>query len=276
MAELPVSVVIPVRNEEANLGRCLGCLGDFSEVIVVDSGSEDATVAIAEQHGREVVPFQWNGQFPKKRNWVLRNVKLRHPWVLFLDADEYLSAEFVAELGRALAEPKVVGFWLNFQNTFLGNKLRFGDRFRKLALFRKGAGEYEKIDEQSWSKLDMEVHEHPILAGPVGEIRSPIRHEDDKGMTAYIDRHNAYSTWEARRFLQLQKDAQAWEKLNRRQKLKYRLMDSWILGPGYFIASYFLKLGFLDGKAGFIFALSKMIYFIQIKCKIEEIKNEHC
>jgi glycosyltransferase involved in cell wall biosynthesis len=99
---LPVSVCIPVRNEEANLPDCLASVSAFSEVIVVESRSSDGTVRIAEQAGANVLQFDWNGVFPKKRTWTLRQHRFRHPWVLFLDADERVIPEFVTELRSTL------------------------------------------------------------------------------------------------------------------------------------------------------------------------------
>lgn len=269
---LPISVVIPVRNEAVNLGRCLEALGhDFAEVLVVDSHSSDATCDLAASHGARVVQFDWNGGFPKKRNWVLGNVALAADWVLFLDADEFVTDEFKAELAGALPGALVAGFWLAYRNSFMGRWLRFGDRFSKLALIRKGAGEYERIEDQGWSDLDMEVHEHPLLNGPTGRIHSPILHRDFKGMDAYRRRHESYANWEARRFLALR--GAGWARLTFRQRLKYRLLDSRLLGPLYFVGSYGLKLGFLDGGAGLRFAWHKLRYFLRIKARIDELRR---
>ena len=272
--QLPVTVVVPVKNEEKNLAKCLECLTGFAKVIVVDSESNDATRMIAEQMGVPVVNFHWNGKFPKKRNWFLRNYTIETPWVLFIDADEYVSESFKQELAVTLPSSTHSGYWINYQNYFFGVPLKHGDVFRKLALFRPEAGEYEFIDDQAWSSLDMEVHEHPILIGSIGTISSKIQHEDYKGMRAYIDRHNHYSSWEARRFMSLQAvESSEWKSFTLRQKVKYYLVDTWLLGPYFFFYSYFFKLGFLDGKPGFIFSLCKMTYFMQIKIKIEELRR---
>lgn len=268
------SVVISVKNEERNIRRCLEALKGCTEILVVDSGSTDATATLAESLGAKVVQFQWNGQFPKKRNWVLRNLKLSNPWVLFLDADEVVSPAFLREVEAALASTAHAGFWLRFDNYFLGHRLRHGDAFRKLALIKVGAGEYERIEDEHWSKLDMEVHEHPILNGTIGEIATPIEHNDFKGLHAYIHRHNEYSTWEARRYLALTSDAGfRWETLTERQRRKYRNLARWWLAPAYFLAAYFLKRGFLDGAPGFLLAVHKMIYFFQIRLKILELQR---
>ncbi len=198
-----VTVVIPVKNEADNLPTCLGRLDGFAKILVVDSGSTDATRAIAREHGAEVLDFQWNGRFPKKRNWVLRTHHFTTDWVCFLDADEFVTEAFKSELAATLPTATEVGFWLNYERWFLGKPLKHGDEFNKLALFRIGAGEYERIEESQWSALDMEIHEHPVLDGPVGEIRAPIEHNEYRGLHHYLAKHNEYSSWEAERYLQL-------------------------------------------------------------------------
>ncbi len=267
---IPVSVIIPVKNEEKNLPHCLCLLKEFDEVIVVDSLSTDNTPNIVKEYGRKLVEFDWNGKFPKKRNWALRNISLRNEWVFFLDADEFVTKEFKEELSAAIAKSDCVGYWVHYTNDFLGKKLKHGAAMPKLPLFRVGAGEYEFIDEDSWSHLDMEVHEHPILKGKIRDIKSPVIHCEFRGLAHYIQKHNEYSSWEANRFLNM-KDSQG--KLTYRQKVKYILIDTWLLGPLYFLYSYFYKLGFLDGKIGFIYASYKMQYFFNVKAKIEEVRS---
>ncbi len=269
---LPVTVVIPVKNEERNLPKCLAQLSGFTRVVVVDSNSVDATRDIAGAYGAEVINFEWDGQFPKKRNWFLRNHAPSTPWVLFLDADEFLTSEFKRELAQVLPKTTHSGFWLSYHTFFMNHYLRHGDVFTKLALFRVGAGEYEKIDEDRWSNLDMEVHEHPILDGTTGRIRSAIHHRDFKGLSTYFNRHNEYSSWEAERCRAVRTSSKdSLTKLTRRQRAKYRLLNTWILGPLYFLYAYIFRLGFLDGRAGFSFALCKCMYFWQIKVKIDEM-----
>mgnify|MGYP000512773652 CR=1 FL=1 len=288
MSKVGITIVFPVKNEAENLRRAIPLARDLGTVLAVDSDSTDATVSVAEELGAEVLQFDWNGEFPKKRNWVLRNYDFKTEWVLFLDADEFVSPEFVDEVKQAVESTAHVGFWLNFENYFMGKCLRHGDPMRKLALFRVGAGEYEKIEEGNWSHLDMEVHEHPVLNGTIGEIKAPIEHNDFRGLKHYIAKHNEYSSWEAARYLRLstqinrtdqkseignQKSPQSgfeWDSLTDRQKNKYRNLAKWWFAPAYFVATYFLKKGFLDGAVGFHFALAKAIYFYQIRLKILE------
>lgn len=260
--DLPVTVAVPVRNEEAGLSACLDRLGRFARVVVIDSGSTDRTCEIARSHGAEVIQFQWNGQFPKKRNWFLRAHRPATPWVLFLDADEILDDAFCQELSRTLPDTPHSGFWLTYDNWFLGRRLRHGTPNRKLALFRVGAGEYERIDEDRWSPLDMEIHEHPVLAGSTGEIRTRLDHRDDRGLEHWKRRHEAYAQWEARRAILLRQTGM--ERLTERQRAKYRMLGAWWLPMAYFLDGYIRRLGFLDGRAGFRHAWMKAAYFRRI------------
>lgn len=271
-ALVPVSICIPVRNEASAIGDCLQTVSGFSDdVVVVDSESTDGTRLIAEQHGARVVDFRWNGVFPKKRNWALRNASFKYPWVLFLDADERPTATFFEELRRTLPNTSHVGFWIRFTNYFRGRPLIHGDVFRKLSLFRSDAGEYERFPEEWWSALDMEIHEHPVLRGTVGEIRCPIDHRDERGLHHYLAKHNEYSTWEARRHRWLRATGpEAWAALTPRQQFKYRHMGKRWFAWLYFLVSVVGKRGFLDGSAGWDFARLKRMYFETIRLKILE------
>lgn len=271
-APLPVSVCIPTRNEEATIGTCLAAVRDaFDDIVVVDSGSSDRTREIAAHHAARVVPFHWDQRFPKKRNWALRNLDFANEWILFLDADEIVTAAFLEELATTVTATRHVGFWLNYTNHFMGRELRYGDRLRKLALFRRDAGEYEAFPEELWSGLDMEVHEHPVLAGSVGTIHAPIDHRDDRGLHRYIAKHNEYSTWEANRYQWFgTAGIDAWNALTARQRFKYSHLAKWWLADLYFLMCLLAKGGLLDGTAGWRFAAMKRRYFQDVRLKILE------
>ncbi len=274
MSALPVTVVVPVRNEERNLPDCLARLARFQHVVVVDSGSTDRTKDIARKAGVRVVDFNWDGKFPKKRNWFLRQGSLETPWVFFLDADEFVDDAFCDELAATLPGTSHAGFWLTYHNWFLGRRLNHGEPNRKLALFRAGVGEYERIDEDSWSKLDMEVHEHPVLAGTIGEIGARIDHCDYRGLEHWIRKHNDYSTWEARRLAKLRAQNRLNDpSLTSRQRRKYQSVGKWWLPAAYFADVYFRRRGFMDGHAGFVFAFLKASYFWQVGLKAREIES---
>lgn len=271
MNKIQITVIVSVRNEEINLPHCLEKLSVFDEVLVVDSNSTDSTPEIIERFGFTRIIFEWNGKFPKKRNWTLQHIPIRNEWVLFLDADEYLTDFFLNELRNKIKSTSCSGFWIYYNNFFLGKELKYGDKMKKLALFKKSAGAYEKIEEDHWSHLDMEIHEHPIIKGEIGVIKSPITHKDFKGLEHYIAKHNMYSSWEAHRYLQLKSSNKS--SLTKRQKIKYSLIETGLLPYFYFFGAYFLKLGFLDGLEGYYLAQYKKQYFFQIQTKIKEFKS---
>jgi glycosyltransferase involved in cell wall biosynthesis len=268
---LPITVVVSVKNEELNLSKCLKCLKNFSQVIVVDSNSTDKTPEIVRSFGYKLVNFNWNGKFPKKRNWTLENVNIKNDWVLFLDADEYLTKQFINEVSAKIDLNEHTGYWIYYNNFFLGEEQKYGLKMRKLALFKKDFGRFEQINEDNWSHLDMEIHEHPIINGSIGKIKSTIIHKDYNSLEHYISKHNSYSSWEANRYLSLKKDKAI--KLTLRQQIKYNLIENGLLPYLYFFGTYILKAGFLDGMSGYYFARFKLFYFFQIQVKIKEYKK---
>src|SRR5215831_14073006 len=102
MPHLPISVIIPTKNEEANVKVCLESVAFASEVFVIDSQSSDRTVEIAQSMGAQVVQFYYTGQWPKKKNWALRTVPFKNEWVLILDADERITPELRDEIAGVL------------------------------------------------------------------------------------------------------------------------------------------------------------------------------
>jgi len=273
--QFSLTVVIPVRNESKGIDRCLTSLGDdfASRIVVIDSGSSDDTAEIATRHGAEVIDFCWDGHFPKKRNWFLRNHTPSTEWVLFLDADEIVTPEFKRDLRRVLPSSREAGYWLRYSIHFMGKRLHHGYPLRKLALFRVGSGEYERIEEDSWSTLDMEVHEHPLIHGSVGEIRATIDHRDDRGISDYVLKHEAYASWEAKRILMADSAGAQTASWTWKQVLKRRIILSPLAGPFYFLGAYLLMGGFLDGARGLEFAILKASYFTQVACKVRELRS---
>jgi glycosyltransferase involved in cell wall biosynthesis len=272
---LDLTIAIPVRNEERNLAPCLEAIGhDFARsVVVIDSGSTDATPAVATGHGAELLQFHWDGQFPKKRNWFLRHHTPATPWVLFLDADELLTSAVKREIAAALPGTNHQGFLLSYTNYFLGRRLRGGYPLRKLALFRVGEVEYERIPEDHWSQCDMEVHEHPIVPGSIGLIRNPIDHRDLRGIDSYMAKHNQYAAWEAHRLFTHRHDPHTIARWKPHQRLKYHLLTSPWGGLAFFLGSFFAMGGWRDGGIGFAFCLLKAGYFTQIACRLRELEQ---
>lgn len=272
--QLDITIAIPIKNEAKLLQGCLDAIGDdfAQKIIILDSGSTDASLDIAKDNNIEVLDFKWNGQFPKKRNWFLQNYPPKTKWVFFLDADEYLTEAFKNEVRKNIDNENLVGFWLSYTRYFLGKQMKGGYPLRKLALFKVGSGEYERIEENNWSTLDMEIHEHPVLDGKTGIIKSEIDHLDFRGISHYVIKHNEYASWEAERLVKTGNNKEAIKNWTWKQKIKYKLINTSLIGPVYFMGSYFLLGGFRDGSRGFAFSILKASYFTQIYCKIKEIK----
>jgi glycosyltransferase involved in cell wall biosynthesis len=265
---IPVTVAIPVKNEEVGLGACIERLGRFAEIVVIDSESTDRTREIARKFGARVVEFAWNGRYPKKRNWFLLNDPPLQPWVLFLDADEWVDDRFCDAVFRAVQDSRVSGYWLVYRNHFLGLPMHHGVAQRKLALFRVGSGLYERLDEDHWSRFDMEIHEHPIIEGSVGEILVPIDHRDDRGIARFLEKHIEYAKWEAKRFHELNSNRDIALNFTSRQRFKYRHLAKWWFPTFYFLFTYVVKRGFLDGSVGFHYAAYKSWYFRTVRLMI--------
>jgi glycosyltransferase involved in cell wall biosynthesis len=276
----PISVLIPTRNEAANIGRCLDQLhGWADEIIVVDSRSDDNTVGIAESFGAKVIQFHYSGGLPKKRQWALDTYPFRNEWILLLDADEILEGPIKAEITETIKTTDYDGYWLKFQIYFLGRQLKYGDtQLWKLFLFRRGKGRYERrLDSQDRSMSDIEIHEHIILSGKAGYLNNPVRHENFNSISRYIAKHNEYSNWEAHVFTQTYdgevKPAMFGSQAQRRRWLRLKFLRLPSSPLCLFLYKYFLKRGFMDGKQGLIYCIFHAIQVFHTKVKMFEIKN---
>jgi len=278
---LPVSAIVPVRNEARNLARCLQSLAGLGEVYVIDSQSTDDTVLIAQSHGAKVVQFHYAGGWPKKRQWAMDTLPLEYDWILLLDSDEVLTPELMDEIRRALLNPEVNGYFIRLQMYFLGRILRHcGATFWKLSLFRKGRGRFEcRLKDQDPSMADIEIHEHVVVNGLVARLRNALIHHNVDSLSRYILKHNEYSNWEARVLLQPEGDSEQVSadlfgtQAQRRRWLKrnlYRLPGSPAL---LFLYRYIFRLGFLDGVPGLIYCSFQAVQMFHSKAKIYELRT---
>jgi len=278
---LPISVIIPVRNEARNLPRCLESLADFGEVFVIDSQSVDETTAIAESHGARVVQFHYAGGWPKKRQWAMDTLALAHDWILLLDADEVVTPELKDEIRSALRQSEIAGYSIRLQMYFLGRVLRHCDAsFWKLSLFRKGRGRFEcRLKDQDTSMADIEIHEHVVVDGHTASLKNSLVHHNVDSLSRYILKHNEYSNWEARVLLRSEDAPEEVSadlfgtQAQRRRWLKrslYRLPGSPVL---LFLYRYLFRLGFLDGTPGLIYCTFQAVQMFHSKAKIYELRN---
>lgn len=276
--KVPVSVLVPVRNEAANLPRCLASVAWAAEIWVVDSQSTDGTPEIAARHGARVEQFAFNGTWPKKKNWALETLPFAHEWVFILDADEVLPPEAEAEFRAAVTAPvaDVAGYWINRRFRFMGRWLRHAYYPNwNLRLFRHALGRYEKITGAATESGDNEVHEHVVVRGRTARLRCEMDHYAFPSIAAFVEKHNRYSNWEARVARErasgagdLQLASVGWR---RRVKHAARRLPwrPWLR----FAYVYFWQRGFLDGAEGYYFARLHAFYEFLAVAKAEELRR---
>ena len=270
--KVPVSVIIPVKNEKANIVKCLNSLDWADEVFVVDSQSTDGTIELAEGMGAKVVQFHFNGVYPKKKNWALDNLPIKNTWVLLADADEVFPKALQAEIREAIEHPVegIDAYRMHFQYMFMGKPIRHCG-YTGLwipRLIKHGCAHFEKMPTGEGTAQnigDMEIHEHLQVRGEVGVIKARLEHHDKRSLESYYKKHEEYANWEANRYKELKGD---FSKPTRRQRVKYGLIRQWWFSFAYFCACYFFKRGILDGKPGYVFAMGKWRYFANIRRKI--------
>ncbi len=263
-----VSIVILTYNEEVNIGAALRSVCSWTkEVFVVDSGSTDRTADIARsfpgvrvvQHAFDSYGAQWD--------WALNHLPLTACWVMKLDADEWVSDSLREEIVRLTrdADCRHSGYYMRFRLRFDNQWLRFGGFHRTwiLRLWRRDSGQSDKRP----------VNEHVVVHGTVGRLRSYFMHDDRKGISAWLRRHNYYSTEEAREAVggtQLELTGPA----GRRKWFKRHV---WPYVPWkplfYFAYVYFVRLGILDGRAGFRYACLRSFYYYLIELKKSEMRS---
>lgn len=283
--KIPVSVLIPAKNEEANLPTCLSSVARADEVLVIDSQSQDRSVEIAESYGATVVQFYFDGRWPKKKNWSLENLSFRNEWVLIVDCDERITPELWDEIALAIQNPNYDGYYLNRKVYFLGKWIRHGGKYPdwNLRLFKHQKGRYENLStEEIPNTGDNEVHEHVILNGSVAYLKNDMEHIDFKDIYHWLERHNRYSNWEARVYLNMLTDKDESGTIGANffgsavQRKRF-FRKAWVWLPCKpilrFILFYFIQLGFLDGKPGYIYARLLSQYEYQIGVKLYELQN---
>lgn len=239
-APLPLSVAIITLDEEVNLGRCLDSLeGLPAEIVVVDSGSSDRTVAIAEAYGARVLRRDWPGHAEQK-NRALESCT--QPWVLALDADEPLSAELAADVRARFAdgEPDVTGFWINRRTWYLGDWIRHAwyPEWR-LRLVRRASARWQGEG----------LHEHLVVDGPTARLAGDLLHYSYTSLEDHFTRTVAYARASAagmvaqgRPFRWHKPVFSPWFRLFRSPRLKHAWRDGW---RGWIIAYSSMFAGFL-------------------------------
>ncbi|MGQ0563046.1 MAG: glycosyltransferase family 2 protein [Gemmatimonadota bacterium] len=283
MTRVPVTAVILTRDEELNLPRCLASIEDLAdEIFVVDSGSTDATVRIAREHGAMVAEHEFRGH-SRQWQWALTQLPIRNAWVLGLDADQSLTTELADEIRALFAGGthggSIAGYYVARRNIFRGRWIRWGGYYPKylLKLFRRADIRFEAAD-----LLD----HHFRVAGSTAKLRHDIIEENRKeeSIDFWVQKHLQYAELLARE--ELQRSAGGTARLVRAaplgdpderaewQKQTWSRLPRFVRPAAYFVWRYFVRLGFLDGKQGFTFHFLHAFWFRLIAdLKLEEVRS---
>lgn len=262
MMDNKISVVIVTREEERTLVRCLESLKDFQDVIVVDSESRDKTAAIARERGARVIPFTWNGAYPKKRQWCLDTIRPLHPWVLFIDADEEMTPALAKEIKTINRE--ATGYFLSGRYVVNGRALRFGLTNKKICLLNRERMEFPVVRDLDIPGMgEIEGHYQPVLKAGyegvgIGRLKAPILHYALEDEQAWARRHERYALWEAE---MIRREAYPQDPLSLRQAAKRIFRAMPFRAEMAFLHSYIFALGFLDGREGLLLALKRRAYY---------------
>ncbi len=281
--KLPISVIIPVKNEERNIAACLESVAWADEIWVVDSRSADQTVGIARRYTDQIAQFDYSGGFPRKKNWALTNLPLKHEWTLLLDADERVTPELQREIREVIVRAnKADGYYINRRLIFLGRWIKHCGWYPSwnLRLFKHRLGRYERLEAEDVENAgDVEVHEHVVLQGRAEYLKNDLLHEDFKSIYHFIERHNRYSNWEARVYHNLARGAELKDSIGaslfgspvERKRFIKRLWARLPVRPLLrFAWMYLVRGGFLDGRPGLIFCALMTMHEAAISAKMYE------
>lgn len=278
-SKIPLSVIVPIFNEEKNLARALASVSWADDIWVVDSKSTDRSVEIAPNLGAQVIQFEFNGIWPKKKNWSLDNLALKNEWVFLLDADEEIPSEAATEFAAIIEDQdsEIQGYWIN-------RRFMFMDRWMKhayypnwnLRLLRRGCGRFEQLAFGATDSGDNEVHEHLKVAGKTGQLSCEMLHYPFPDVATFIEKHNRYSNWEA--VVAVEGGHQTEDPKRQRQVDGKRRLKRWVQRLPFrptlrFLWVYILQKGFLDGREGFYFARLHAIYEQMTLMKIYQLRQ---
>lgn len=273
-----ITAIILTKNEEKNLGECLSSIKGFAErAVVVDCGSTDRTVEIAREHGADVLVHEFT-YYAAQFNWGIDNANITTDWILRLDADERFTPALIAETEALLNSPDAKqgdlnGITMEAVFYFLGKPIRHGVKCkRKMMLFKRGIGRIE----------DRKRDAHSIISeGRNVSVKEKFLHYDFKNLDSYIKRYNWYATREMQDYIAytrgastaINTDAHIQAQRKKKFGLYYRA-PKFLRAYLWFIYNYIFRLGFLDGKEGFLFHYFECLWYrLLVDAKIYEYEK---
>jgi glycosyltransferase involved in cell wall biosynthesis len=266
-----ISVIILTLNEESNIQACLDSLSFSDDVVLLDSGSSDKTIKIAKKFGAKVCERKFDN-YAAQRNFGL-SLDFKYDWILMIDADERVTSELFNEIKNAVNIP-------NNPNTLY--RLRRKDHF--MGKWIKHSSGYPtwfgRIMKKGRVEVRREINEEYYTDGEVGFLKEHLIHYPfNKGVEYWFERHNKYSSMEAKRLLHDSITLKDFKNFfNKDPMIKRKIFKSLAYKMPFrpiftFIFLYFFKLGILDGLAGFHYSLMRSIYEYQIDLKMKELKD---
>ena len=276
---LPVSAIVLTHNEEKNLPKCLDSIaGRVSEIIVVDSFSTDATLEVARKYTANIVQHAYEGH-PQQWHWTITNAAIANDWVFAIDADFVVTQGVWDELDKRLGDAGIHGFYVRHREIFRGRPISFGGAYPNhwLRIFRK---QRVRID------LEERVDVHFFVDGRVEKIEFDVEEQNYKDDDIYfwIQKQNNFAKKHAAEEMDRKSRAVTSPVKTRffgnPDERKLYLKQIWYRMPLYirpfiyFFYRYFLRLGFLDGRAGFVYHFTQgFLYRLLVDINIEEIRR---
>lgn len=275
---MSISLLILTLNEEINIGPCLDRLTWSDDVVVLDSFSKDRTVEIAHRYPNVRVVQRKFDNWAAHQNWAMEQIPFRHPWVFYLDADERMTDELrdeIAAIAGNASEPRVA--------FYCGRKNYFMDRWIRHAMPPGNIMRFFRPEKVRFERL---VNPVPVIDGPHGYLAGMFLHYNfSKGMTEWFDKHNKYSQLEALEGVKLRRGEAGtlgaavramWSMDPALRRKAVKNISFFMPGRALlrFLHAYFLKRGFLDGLAGFYYAVLISMYESWITIKMRECDSD--
>jgi glycosyltransferase involved in cell wall biosynthesis len=268
-SDLTVSILILTLNEERNLAECLGTVAWADDIVVLDSYSTDETKQIAEEHGARVVQRRFDN-WAAHQNWAVEHIPFKHRWVFYLDADERMTPELRDEICTIAgdAHNDKVAYYCGRKNYFLGKWIRHA----------MPPGMIMRFFVPAHIRFERLVNPTPVIQGNHGFLTKHFLHYNfSKGITEWLDKHNKYSSYEALEGVKLLA-GEVHEQASvfcRDPALRRKALKNWAFRFPFrpllkFCYLYFLRLGLLDGRAGFIYCRLQAMYEYMIVLKMLE------
>lgn len=276
-----ISILVHTKNEQLDILACLQSVAWSDDIHVFDSGSTDATVAIAKQFGAHVIERSYGDNKPAfggdeagHRNWALKNINFKHKWIFYIDADERMTPALAKAVESAVALPgNKVAFRIQRHDFFLGTWIKHVTPSPfNIRLFLHEKVHYERL-----------INPVAVIDGEIGEMNEHFNHFPfSKGMNNWFERHNRYSALEAAQIVankNTHADFSVWKaffskSINERRFHQKEMYYRAPLRPvAMFVLLYVVKRGFLDGRAGLTYALLRSIYEYMIVLKVREMET---